>query len=364
MNKIIGLIVLAIILSACGKEQNGYEVTVKLANQTEGMAYLMKVENNALVAFDSAEFNNGYVFKGSVEKPMWAVFNIKGTNDRTDFFISNDIIKISANPDNPTKIDYEGTDVNDIYEAYLDSANSFSMLNSKLYAEYQEANKSGDKEAEEAVRNELEKVYEMEQAFSNDFANKNMDNLAGLHVVRRKLIYNMTYDDLKAAIDKVPEANQDNNYYKYFSEHLAKLEKTKVGSMAPDFTMKDTEGNDVSLSDFKGKYTLIDFWAAWCGPCRRANPHVVEIYNEFNPKGFEVLGVSFDQDREKWLQAIEDDQLPWTQVSDLQGWKNAAGQIYGVNSIPHTVLIDPDGKIIMNKFTHEELKEKLEEIYK
>jgi hypothetical protein len=93
MNKIIGLIVVAIFLIACGKEQSGYEVTVKLANQSEGMAYLMKVENNALVPFDSAEFNNGYVFKGSVEKPMWAVFNIKGTNDRTDFFISNDIIK-------------------------------------------------------------------------------------------------------------------------------------------------------------------------------------------------------------------------------------------------------------------------------
>jgi peroxiredoxin len=363
MNKIIGLIVAGIILTACGKEQTGYEVTVKLANKTEGLAYLMKVENNALVAFDSAEFNNGYVFKGSVEKPMWAVFNIKGTNDRTDFFISNDAINISANEANPMKIDFEGTKVNDIYETYLDSANNFSILNSKLYAEYQEANKSGDKEAEEQIRAKMEMIYEAEQTFSENFAINNLENLVGLHIIRRKLVYNMGYDDLKAAMDKIPASNQDNDYYSYLVGHLAKLEKTKVGNIAPDFTMKDTAGNDVSLKDFRGNYTLIDFWAAWCGPCRRANPHVVEIYNEFNAKGFQVLGVSFDQDKEKWLQAIKDDQLPWTQVSDLQGWNNAAGKLYGVNSIPHTVLIDPEGKIVMNKFTHEELKEKLKEIY-
>lgn len=364
MNKLIGLIAAALILSACGKEKTGYEVTVNLANDTEGMAYLMKVENNALVPFDSAEFNNGYIFKGSVEKPIWAVFNIKGTNDRTEFFISNDMIKISANKENPMKIDYEGSEVNDIYETFLDSANSYSMQNSKLYGEYQQANKSGDKEAEEQVRTKLEKVFEAEQAFSKDFAMKNMDNLAGLHVVRRKLVYNMSYDDLKAALDKVPAANKDNEYYTYLTDHLAKLEKTKIGNVAPDFTMKDTAGNDVSLSDFKGNYTLVDFWASWCVPCRRANPHVVEIYKDFHPKGFEILGVSFDQTRDKWLQAIKDDKLQWTQVSDLKYWDNAAGKLYGINSIPHTVLVDPDGKIVMNNFTHEELRTKLEELYK
>lgn len=364
MKNFIGLIALAVLFSACSNEKKGYEVTVNLANESNAMAYLLKVENNALVPFDSAEFNNGYVFKGSVEKPEWSVFNIKGSNDRTEFFISNDVIKISANENDPAKINYEGTELNDIYEKFLDSSASISQENTKLYAEYQQAAKSGDQEAQDAARVKIEEIYEAEQAFSNEFASKNLDNLVGLHIVRRKLVYNMTYDDLNEVLNKVPEANQNNEYYTYLTGHLAKLEKTKVGSVAPDFTMKDTAGNDVSLTDFRGNYTLIDFWAAWCGPCRRANPHVVEIYNEFNPKGFQVLGVSFDQSREKWIQAIHDDKLPWTQVSDLQGWKNAAGQLYGINSIPHTVLIDPDGKIVMNKFTHEELKEKLEEIYK
>ena len=119
-----------------------------------------------------------------------------------------------------------------------------------------------------------------------------------------------------------------------------------VGSIAPDFTMADTSGKPFTLSQLKGKYVLVDFWASWCGPCRGENPNLVAAYNKFKDKNFTVLGVSLDDNKEKWLQAIKTDKLAWKQVSDLKGWENATVSMYGYDGIPYNVLIDPSGKII------------------
>lgn len=135
------------------------------------------------------------------------------------------------------------------------------------------------------------------------------------------------------------------------------------GGEAPDFTMNNRDGKPVKLSDFRGKVVLVDFWASWCGPCRRENPHVVEAYNKYHPKGFDVLGVSLDKTKEPWLAAIEKDGLIWNHVSDLKGWSNDAARLYGVTSIPHTVLVGKDGKIIARNLRGAALDAKLAEIF-
>ena len=148
---------------------------------------------------------------------------------------------------------------------------------------------------------------------------------------------------------------------------LQQLLKTSAsfitGLPAPDFTMNDPDGKPINLSDFKGKVVLVDFWASWCGPCRRENPNVVRLYNEYRSKGFDILGVSLDRSKEPWLAAIEKDGLTWSHVSDLQGWGNAAAKLYGVSSIPHTVLLDKDGKIIARNLRGEALEAKLKSIF-
>ena len=137
-----------------------------------------------------------------------------------------------------------------------------------------------------------------------------------------------------------------------------------VGSVAPDFTMNDTEGKPFKLSQLKGKYVLVDFWASWCGPCRGENPNVVEAYNKFKNKNFTILGVSLDDNKEKWLQAIKADNLTWKHVSDLKGWENMTVGLYGYNGIPYNVLLDPDGKIIATTLREGALHAKLAEVLK
>ena len=137
------------------------------------------------------------------------------------------------------------------------------------------------------------------------------------------------------------------------------------GAKAPAFKLPTDDGGTVTLSDFKGKYVLLDFWASWCGPCRHENPNVVKAFNSYKGKNFTILSVSLDQPgkKDKWMKAIHDDHLTWNHVSDLKFWNNDAAKLYGIQAIPQNLLLDPDGKIIAKNLFGDDLEKKLAEIF-
>lgn len=147
------------------------------------------------------------------------------------------------------------------------------------------------------------------------------------------------------------------------TQQVAQAKAFSTGGLAPDFAMKQLDGTELKLSDLRGKVVLVDFWASWCGPCRKANPEVVALYAKYKDQGFEILGVSLDRNQAAWEKAIEADNLTWYHVSDLKGWQNAAAQLYGVHSIPQTLLLDAEGKIIARNLKGPALEAKLREIF-
>ncbi len=157
-------------------------------------------------------------------------------------------------------------------------------------------------------------------------------------------------------------ALQNSEEGKQIKEMIEIGKKTMVGKPAIDFSQPDANGNNITLSSFKGKYVLVDFWASWCGPCRVESPNLVNAYQKYKGKNFEIFGVSLDKDKTKWLKAIKDDNYTWPQAGDMKGWENTAALEYGVQGIPFNVLLDPNGVIIARNLRGEALEKKLEEV--
>ena len=210
----------------------------------------------------------------------------------------------------------------------------------------------------------LDSLGNVQLALIKEIIRDNRDNELPAKYIKDAM-YQFSYEELKNALD--PKTA----YYNHPDIAPAKMllagyEKRKPGIQFHELSMKDPADKDVTLSQWvgKGNYVLVDFWASWCGPCRKEMPYVITAYEQFHPKGFEVVGVSFDQKKDAWINAIQQMGMQWPQMSDLKGWKCAASDLYGVSSIPSNVLVDPQGKIVAMDLRGEKLLNKLKEIYK
>jgi peroxiredoxin len=228
---------------------------------------------------------------------------------------------------------------------------------------YNEKYKLKDKEGMKLLDDQYEKIEQRQKLIYKSFAEKNVSSPVAVYAVNLYAGYDINAADVQPVFDMLSPTVRQLPSAITLEEKINKAYNTAIGKPAPAFTQNDTLGNPIALSSFKGKYVLIDFWASWCGPCRSENPNLVKSFNAYKDKGFTVLGVSLDQPtgKEKWMKAIHDDQLTWTQVSDLKFWKNDAAVLYGVNAIPQNFLLDPNGMIIGKNLRGEALEQKLKE---
>ena len=364
MNKIVYLFAVgAMALTACSNDP-AYKISGTIENVADGeFVFLQEAKGREMVKLDSAVVTAGaFTFEGRQDEVVnrYITYTPKeGRGPRVDFFLENGNIAVVMGEN----ASVTGTPNNDIYQAYKTEA---AALNKEMRALYEQTKAEGVSEEQKA---EIEKQYEELDAKLTDLTfqtiDANITNPVGIHLWPGNS-YSMELEQLQALAAKVPAEYQSNERIAKLLSRIEVLAKTAVGQKFTDFTLPDTEGNPMTLSNIiaKNKYTLIDFWASWCGPCRREMPNVVAAYKEYNKKGFGIVGVSLDSDAEAWKKAIKDMDMTWDHMSDVKGWQCEGAALYGVNSIPATVLVAQDGTIIARNLRGEAIKEKLAELLK
>ena len=347
-------------------QYNGEEVVIY--NRAIGVHDSAMVQNGQFVITAPFREANRYMFysKSEIKKKHgyapWGILVTKAGD-----------IQMKVVMDSMTATTVSGAPENDLYNTYTATAGEankkiMDQLSVKYGKEYMDQLTPKDPKYKEIVADYQAMLAEgkpAEQARLEQFITKNSHSFAALYVLS-SASNGLDADKLESMYNLLSPDYKGTDFGKRIVDKVNAAKITAIGKTAPDFEQPDTLGKTVKLSDLRGKYVLVDFWASWCGPCRAENPNVVKAFAKYNEKGFTVLGVSLDQPgkKEAWIAAIHKDNLTWTHVSDLKFWDNAVAKLYGIQAIPQNFLLDPQGKIIASNIRGEDLNKKLSEIFK
>lgn len=341
------------------------ELTIegKVSNPGQGHIVLEEIQGNKVVPLDTFKLAADNTFRENlkIEEAGFYRLNLYGDQFVT-LVLDDENVRIEADMNKPESVVVTGSQDTD----YLQQINTIMRENQQkitaLEQEYVQARNQQDK----ARMKELENDYmqlEVQKRKQLKSAMRDMESSITLVYGVNYLNQEEDFPFLDSLSTRLVKDLPESQYVKEFSQGINSMRATVVGQMAPEISLPNPEGETKKLSDLRGNIVLVDFWAAWCGPCRRENPNVVKMYNKYNDKGFEIFGVSLDRKKEDWIQAIEKDGLEWTQVSDLSYFNSEAAKTYSINAIPATVLLDKEGRIIARNLRGEALEQKLAELF-
>ena len=362
MKKIVLFIIISIVLS-CGREPS-YKIIGTINDVNINDIKLLKYSEGEFHQIDSVRTSNGeFTFIGKVKNPDRYYIQLNDESGYSGFFLENSIIELNIDRESQTPFSVNGSLTHVLYEQFeekFQSDYSRSIDSIKNLYKYIE-----DDIEEKSLDTLLNSKIEESINFIIDFSRIHPKSVVAPYLALRYSykIPEFSYNDLLAVKSNINSQVFSSMSYKNFEMRVKKLAISAIGKPSVDFIMNDTLGNPISLFSINSEYILIDFWGSICAPCRKLHPNLRIVYNKYKPKGFEILGVSLDDNRKDWVNAINEDKINWLQVSSLTGWNNEAVDIYNIAFVPQNVLIDGKRRIVAKNLDPRELETYLGEIF-
>jgi len=362
MRKLIWIALAIITLQACDQNKEVYNIEVNLEGTEGKWVKLMARVDRDYVTHDStlAEAGSPAVLTKGIDGVNTMYLTVDDAEGSIQMLVDNSNYTLTGTMDDPViKTDSKAqSDLN----AYNEKIRPITDKMKVMVAELRKGPNAENPEAYDALRETYYELYEQQEEIDSVYIAENPSSYATV-LALRGMFYMLDTEQLEKALTSLDAPLQQMEEYTYMYGKLERMKAVAIGMKYTDFGLDTPEGEFLKLSDVhQGSVLLVDFWASWCGPCRSANPEVVEIYNTYHDQGFEILGVSLDRDSASWVKAIADDQLTWSHISDLKYWNSEGAELYVVTSIPHTVLIDRDGIITSKNLHGDKLREAIEEL--
>ena len=372
MYKYILFSLVGLALFSCKPEnKDSYVINVTVDSIANGkLAKLIYLEGRMPKTKDSAIVTSGKInFSGKVDTPEMYYLAIDGIRGNLPFIIENADFEIEINKDTLFASEVSGGKENDLFIEYREYQKNLVKANQEYGQTFREARMNNDSLTMELMRKKYDSLMTISKNNDVEFIKKHSDYAVSA-LLFEQLYTNKAIEDEKASelYELLSDYAKNTRAAKDVKKLLDINKATAVGSIAPEFSAPDKDGNMIALKDVRGKVTLVDFWAGWCRPCRMENPNVLSVYRKYHDKGLEIIGISLDgapnqpNAKEAWLKAVEEDSLPWTQVSNLKYFEDPVAKQYNIQSIPSSFILDADGKIVAKNLRGAELEVKIAEL--